>query len=101
MKIIEKLMSLIEDELDDAEKYAHCALKFGDEYPELRSVFRNLSHEEMGHKEMLHAQVVKLIEKHRLEHGDPPVAMLAVYEHLHERAIERAARVRALQDELR
>ena len=90
MKIIKKLAEMIEEELEDAEKYAKCSLKHRDDDPELSHVFHELATEEMRHADMLHGEVVKLIEKHKHEHGDPPAAMLAVWEYVHERNIEKA-----------
>ena len=100
MKIIEKLSKLIDEELEDAEKYARCAMKYGEESVELKQLFLTLSNEEMRHKDMLHAQVVKLIDKYRMEHGDAPVAMQAVYDYLHEKSVERAHKIAMLQKEV-
>ena len=96
MKIIKKLAEMIEEELEDAEKYAKCSLKHRDDDPELSHVFHELATEEMRHADMLHGEVVKLIEKHKREHGDPPAAMLAVWEYVHERNIEKAHAVKIL-----
>jgi hypothetical protein len=43
--------------------------------------------------------VVKLIEEHRRTHGEPPAPMMAVYQYLHERHIDKANNIRMLQNE--
>lgn len=56
-----------------------------------------LSAEEMKHMQMLHNQVVKIIENYRKTNGEPPVSMLAVYDYLHEKFIDEAKEVKMLQ----
>ena len=56
-----------------------------------------LSGEEMKHMQILHNQVTKLIENYRKEHGDPPAAMLALYDYVHEKMIEHAKEVKVMQ----
>lgn len=101
MKIIEKLSDMIADELDGAEAYAKCALKYKDEYPELARTLYAISTQEMEHVNMLHASVVKLIEDHRRTKGEPPAPMMAVYEYLHGKHIEHANKVKSYQEQYR
>lgn len=97
MTIIKKLSEMIEEEIEDADKYAECALKHKEDMPALAETFFKLSLEEMQHMALLHDHVVKLIEDYRKEKGDPPASMLAVYEYLHEKHIKAAAEVKAKQ----
>ena len=44
----------------------------------------------------LHDGVVGLIEGYRKEKGEPPAPMMAIYDYMHERHINKAAAVRNL-----
>ena len=98
MKIIECLSELIEDEISDAEKYIDLAAKWKAEEPDTADLFYELSKEEMGHMEKLHAEVAELIEEYRKEHGDPPKEMMFVYNYLHQRHIKDATKVKSKQE---
>lgn len=97
MKEIKLLMEHIEDELRDAHTYAELALEYRTTDPETAELFYKLSGEEMNHMNALHKNVVRLIDAHRRERGEPPADMMAVYEYLHKRDIERAEEVGVLQ----
>ena len=98
MKLIECLSEKIEDEISDAEEYINLASKWKDDYPDTADLFYELSVEEMGHMEKLHAEVVELIDEYRKEKGDPPKEMMFVYDYLHKRHIDKAAKVKSKQE---
>ena len=97
MKIIEKLSEKISEEIHDAKSYAKMALENREEYPDLAQTLYDLSMEEMGHMSRLHTAVAGIIEQYRKKKGEPPAAMLAVYDYLHKQQIEKAAEAKAMQ----
>ena len=96
-KLIKKISELIDEQLDSAKDYAKCAIKYKDEQPSLAKVMSDISNDEMRHVGALHDEVVKAIETHRKTVGEPPAAMLAVYDYLHEKQIEKANEVKNYQ----
>ena len=97
MEIIRKLSEMISDEIADADRYATMALKHKADNPTLAETFYRLSAEEMNHMNMLHDQVVRMIDLYRRENGEPPEPMMAVYGYLHGKHIDDSASVKAKQ----
>lgn len=97
MKEIKMLMEHVEDELKDAHTYAALAVEYKPTDPEIADLFYRLSGEEMNHMNALHKAVVAHIEDYRKKEGEPPESMMAVYEYLHKRDIDKAEKVGVLQ----
>ena len=97
MKIIEKLSQMIADELDGAEEYIKEAIAQKDTDNHLASTFFDISMQEMNHVNLLHAEVARLIEEYRKTNGEPPEGMLALYNYLHKQHIDRAGKIKAMQ----
>ncbi len=101
MKIIKELSEMIEEELDGACEYVKDALKYKDTHPSLSKTFYDISLEEVNHINRLHEEVTKIIADHRREHGEPPAPMMAVYEYLHEKHIDKLNHIKTYQMQYR
>lgn len=97
MEIIKALVSKIDDELEDAEKYIKCAYKIKGTYPQLAEVYYKLSLEEMKHMTMLHDEVVRIINDFK-KTNEVPAGMQTLYDYVHEREIKWASKIKAKQD---
>ena len=98
MKIIKELEELIEDEIHDVKKYAKMAATVKADHPSLAQVLYTISTQEDAHQAAIHTEVVKIIEEYKRTKGEPPAAMMAVYEFMHKRHIENMAEARRYQD---
>lgn len=98
MKMIEKIVQQIEEELNGAEMYAKCAIKHKDEDMMMAKMYYDMSLDEMKHVNMLHEESVKLINDYKAKGNEIPEAMQSVYDFLHERHIEHAKDVRMYQN---
>ena len=97
MKIIEWLSEQIEDEIADASKYIETAMMCKEEHSKLADTLAKISEEEMRHMNLLHNEVVDIIEDYRKKNGEPPAEMMAVYNYLHKKQIDKSAEVKAMQ----
>ena len=97
MKIIKCIAEKITEEIHDAEEYIDLATEWKSEEPEAAEVFYQLSTEEMGHAEKLHGVVTNLIRRYKETNGEPPEAMMALYNYLHKKQIEETMRVKIEQ----
>ena len=98
MKLIAYLSDRIEAEISDACGYIDAATQYKTEDPETAQHLYERSLGEMEDVDALHDDVVRLIEKYRKEHGDPPEKMMWRYEWLHERHIADATKVKVKQN---
>lgn len=98
MKLIKELEEQIEEEIHDIKKYAKMAAAVKHDHPGLAQVLYTISTQEDTHQAALHTEVVKIIQEYRKTHGEPPAAMMAVYEFMHNRHIEKLAEARHYQE---
>ena len=99
MKIIQELTDMIADELDDSCRYVKEALRLKDERPSVAQTFYSLSMDEMKHSEILHGEVVKIINEYKAQGEVVPEKMQAVYDYLHQKYIDKAHDVKVYMEQ--
>lgn len=97
MRVIRDISEMIENMIKSAEDYAHTAIEWKDEYPDASKALMSISENEMNNMNSLHSVVTKIIQDYRKMNGEPPAPMMAVYDYLHKKHIDNAARVKAMQ----
>lgn len=95
MNLIKKLVRMIEEEINDAEKYARACLEYKEDRPELARNFLALAGSELEHMQILHNSVTAVIEEERRTNGEPPPGMQEAYDFIHEWQMSRVAEVRS------
>lgn len=97
MKIIKQISEQIEKELDQQEYLIKKAIEYKETYPTVALAFYNESLNKDTSIRNFHDQVILLINDYRNTNGEPPAHMMAVYNYLHERHIDKAATIKNLQ----
>lgn len=98
MKLIHELENLIEEEIHDVKKYAKMAAALKTEHPTLAQTLYTISAQEDAHQAAIHSEVVKIIAEHKRTKGEPPAAMMAVYEYVHNKHIDALAEAKRYQE---
>ena len=97
MKLIKILVEDIKEELSGAEHYAKLAVQYKDEDKVLADNYAKLSEVELGHVNLLHAQVTRISKDWKTSSGqETPAAMQAVWDWEHEQMIDKVTRVKVL-----
>ena len=98
MQVIKCLSENIEKTLDMAEENIKKAVTYKEEFPAAAKAFYNQSVLLMDSIKGQHEAVVALIDGYRKEKGEPPAPMMAIYNYMHERQMNQAAGIKAMQD---
>lgn len=96
MKLIKTIVTQIQMEIDAAEDYAESAVEMKDKDTTLKEMYIKLANAELEHVDILHNAVVRIIDKHRMEKGEPPKEMMAIWEWEHEKQIEEVIEIKMM-----
>lgn len=98
MIIIKCLSEDIEKTMDLAEENIKAAIMYKNDYPIAAKSFYVKSVTLMDSIKPQHEAVVGLIEEYKKLKGEPPAPMMAIYNYMHERHINKAAAIKNLQE---
>ena len=96
MKCIKELTEHIYEEIEDAKAYALQALEMKDVDRSLGDTYITIAKEEMSHMSRLHDQVTRIINDYRNQKGEPPEAMLQIYNWEHKKIMTSAAEAQVI-----
>ena len=98
MLIIKDIITTMENRLDAAADAIKQALIYKDDNPDTAQRFYQDSIELLNMYQRHHDQIVLIINNYKKEKGEPPAPMLAVYNYLHEKAIDKMTNIHTLQE---
>lgn len=98
MKLVKDIVEQIDEELDGAKMYIKSASKYKTEYPVVANMYYEMSLTEMTHVDKLHGAVVSLINEMKAKGVEVDPKMMAIYEYEHERAIDKATKIKVMQE---
>ena len=98
MELVIKMVEQAYDELDGSKEYIKCATKYKSEYPEIAQVYYEMSLTEMEHMAKIHDMIDRLINNMRAKGIEIDEKMMAIYEYEHDKAIEKATKIRVMQE---
>ncbi len=79
----------MEEEMQGAEEYIKCAMRYKDEDVMLAKMYSDMSADELKHALALHDAAVRLINEYKQKGEVVPPEMKAVYDYLHEKHMDR------------
>lgn len=99
MKVLKHLIEKADDTLEEVEWYAEKALHYKTEHKQLADVYNKIADMHIQIYDMLHKQMVELIDEHKRMGHNPPAEMLAIWEYEHEKLIEEFSEAKVMVDE--
>lgn len=88
MKIIKDLIEKMDDTLEEVECYADKAILLREEHKSLADTYNKVGEMHIQIYDILHKQVVSLIDENKKSGVQPPPEMLAIWNYEHEKLVE-------------
>ena len=99
MKILTIMIDKANDTLEEIEWYAEKALHYRVDHKAVADVYNKIAEMHIAIYDMLHKEMVALIDEHRRMGHTPPPEMLAIWDYEHEKLIKEFAEAKTMVDE--
>lgn len=99
MKILTKMIEKAEDTLNEIEWYGEKALHYKADHKAVADVYNKIADMHITIYDMLHKEMVALIDEHRRTGHTPPPEMLAIWDYEHEKLIKEFAEAKVMVEE--
>lgn len=99
MMKIAMISDFIRDEIEGAEEYAQKALEYKALDKSLADAAYTAATQELGHVDMWHAQVVRMIKEEQAKGKETPAGMMMVYDWEHKKQIDGVTRIKMMLEQ--
>lgn len=99
MKILEHMIEKAHDTMEEVEWYAEKALHYKAEHKSVADVYNKIADMHITIYDMLHKEMVALIEEKKRMGHNPPPEMLAIWDYEHKKLIKEFAEAKTLVEE--
>lgn len=99
MMKIAMISDFIRDEIDGAEEYAQTALEYKMLDKSLSDAAYTAAMQELGHVDMWHSQVARMIKEQTSTGKEVPAGMMDVYEWQHKKHIDAVTRIKLMLEQ--
>lgn len=99
MKILTKMIDKADDTLEEIEWYAEKAMHYKADHKEIADVYNKIADMHITIYDMLHKEMVNLIDENKRNGHTPPPEMLAIWDYEHEKLIKRFAEAKLMVEE--
>ena len=99
MKMLKHMIEKAHDTMEEVEWYAEKAMHYKTERKSTADVYNKIADMHIAIYDMLHKEMVALIDDHKRSGHNPPPEMLAIWDYEHEKLVKEFAEAKTLVEE--
>ena len=99
MKILTKMIDKADDTLEEIEWYAEKAMHYKTDHKDVADVYNKIADMHITIYDMLHKEMVNLIDEYKKSGNNPPPEMLVIWDYEHEKLIKRFTEAKLIVEE--